>query len=89
MKITVEKAKKIILDKFPDSVINSVMDSPSAYIVSIQPKDWDENETLLDPFFKVSKKDGFVSEYSPVMDPEEFKKALQNLLYTRRRKAGE
>lgn len=86
MKITVENAKKIVLDQFPDSIVNSVMDSPSGYIVSIQPKKWDENELLLDPFFKVSKKDGSMSEYSPVMDPEEFKKALQNVLYVRKRK---
>lgn len=84
MKITVENAKKIVLDRFPDSIVNSVMDLPSDYLVSIQPKKWDENEILLDPFFKVSKKDGSVGEYSPVMDPEEFKKALQNVLYVRK-----
>lgn len=84
MKITVENAKNIVLDRFPDSIVNSVMDLPSDYLVSIQPKKWDENKILLDPFFKVSKKDGSVREYSPVMDPEEFKKALQNVLYVRK-----
>ena len=83
MNITVEQAKHIVLKKYSDSIVNSVMVIPSGYVVNIQPKNWKKNDTLLGGYFKVSKTDGKMSEYSPVMDPEEFKKALNNVVYKR------
>ena len=80
-----DRAKKIILAKYSDSIINSIMETPDSYIFNIQPKDWDDNDYVLDGFFKVSKTDGDLSEYSPVMDVEEFKAALKNIIYERKR----
>ena len=80
MQLQYAQAKRIILDAYPDSVVTSGMNLPNGYLFSIQPKDWNEEEILLDPFFKVDGSTGAVTEYSPVMDPEEFKQALQNVI---------
>lgn len=81
--MTVERAKQIITNAHPDSIINSILEIPSGYVFGIQPKNWNKNDTLLGGFFKVSKDTGKLTEYSPVMDPEEFKAALKNPLYVR------
>lgn len=85
MSITLENAKKKILEKYSDSIINSIMNTPSGYIFNIQPKFWGEKDTLLGGFFKVSKTDGKLTEYSTVMNPAEFREALKNTIYLRRR----
>lgn len=86
MSVSVERAKRIVLNAHSDSIINSILDVPSGYVFGIQPKNWNANDTLLGGYFKVSKQDGKLSEYSPVMDPEEFKNALRNPLYMRKKK---
>ena len=70
-------------EAFSDSIIVSILDAKKSYIVSIKPKSWSENEAVLDGFFKVSKVDGKLSEYSPVMDPDEFGYALKHPIYLR------
>ena len=76
--MTYERAKEIILRKFDDSDIVASFKTHSGYIFSIKPKTWNDKEYVLDGFFKVSSDTGKISEYSPVMDPEEFKQALKN-----------
>ena len=78
MYITVNNAKQILLKKYPDSVVNAVLDTPSGYILYIQPKDWDKSKGICNGYFKINKTTGKISEYSPVMDPEEFKTAMKN-----------
>lgn len=77
MSISYKKAVELILQKYSDSDIIGAFKLPDGYLFSIKPKSWSKDEYVLDGFFKVSDA-GVISEYSPVMDPEEFKEALQN-----------
>ena len=74
--MTYEEAIKKVLLKHKDCKCTSVLDMNSVFVVSIQPKKWNPGEMLLDPYFSVDKKSGKVSEWTPIMDPEGFKKAL-------------
>lgn len=74
--MTYEEAIKKVLLKHKDCKCTSVLDMNSIFVVSIQPKNWKSGEMLLDPYFSVDKKTGNVSEWTPIMDPEGFKKAL-------------
>lgn len=76
--VSYEQAKKIIISTYPDSNVIGAFKIPSGYIFSLKPKTWKNDEYVLDGFFKVSNRDGKIIEYSPVMDPEEFKTALKN-----------
>lgn len=86
MSVTWDKAKEIMEKSYPDSIVNSVMDIPTGYVVNIQPKDWNPNNVVLDGFFKVDKRSGKISEYSPVIDTKEFRYALEHSVYTRQAK---
>lgn len=81
MAISYTKAETIILSSYSDSIILCGMDMPDGYLFSIRPKSWKNDQVVLDGFFKVSKSDGKISEYSPVTDPEEFKLAMKNIIY--------
>lgn len=74
--MTYEEAMKKVLSKHKDCICTSVLDMKTMFVVSIQPKNWKPDEMLLDPYFSVNKKTGKVSEWTPIMDPEGFKKAL-------------
>lgn len=74
--MTYEEAIKKVLLKHKDCKCTSVLDMNSVFVVSIQPKKWNPGEMLLDPYFSVDKKSGKISEWTPIMDPEGFKKAL-------------
>lgn len=63
----------------PNSYVTCIMNSGNKWIVSLCPKNMKEND-LLDAFFSIDKF-GSIKEYSPVMDPSEFKKALNNVIY--------
>lgn len=75
-----EVAKKLILDKFTDSEILSAMQIDNGYIFSIKPIKTDDY--ILDGFFKVAN-DGKIEEYSPVMNPKEFRDAMNNVIYSK------
>lgn len=72
-----KQASEIVLKKYPDSDIIGAFKLSDGYLFSMKPKSWSREDYVLDGFFKVSS-DGTMSEYSPVMDPEEFKEALKN-----------
>lgn len=74
--MTYEEAIKKVLSKHKDCKCTSVLDMKNAFVVSIEPKNWKQDEILMDPFFAVNKKTGAVSEWTPIMDPEGFKEAL-------------
>lgn len=78
--ITIEEAKKKVLSAHKDSVVTSIMRLNDGYLFAIKPKNWDPKQTLLDPFFKVDS-NGKVTEYSPVMNPKEFKEAFKHVIY--------
>lgn len=77
MSISYKQASETILKKHSDSDIIGAFKLPDGYLFSMKPKSWSKDDYVLDGFFKVSNT-GELSEYSPVMDPEEFKTALQN-----------
>lgn len=77
MSIQYKEASEKLLQKFSDSDIIGAFKLTDGYLFSIKPKSWSQDEYVLDGFFKVSNT-GVISEYSPVMNPEEFKEALQN-----------
>lgn len=74
--MTYEDAIKKVLSTHKGCKCTSVLDMNNMFVVSIQPKNWNSGEMLLDPYFSVDKKTGKVSEWTPIMDPEGFKKAL-------------
>lgn len=76
-KLTWQSAQTKILNQYPDSKILAVMPLKNGYLFSIQPKSYKNNEYALDAYFRVDYS-GKISEYSPVMDPAEFKKAMAN-----------
>lgn len=77
MSISYKQASETILKKYPDSDIIGAFKLTKGYLFSMKPKSWSQDDYVLDGFFKVSDT-GELSEYSPVMDPEEFKEALRN-----------
>lgn len=76
--MTFKEAMDRVLSGHKDCKVTMVLDFSDKFIVSIEPKDWNPEEILLDPFFAVDKKSGKVSEWNPIMDPEGFKKALKD-----------
>lgn len=79
--LSIKDAKNIVLDKYKDSVITTVMLLKDGYLFAIKPRNWNETEIILQPFFKVSNT-GQLSEYSSVANPSEFKEALNNVIYS-------
>lgn len=79
--LTYQEANKIVLKKYPDSIIISTLDAGDSFLISPKPKAYRKDQMVLDGLFKVDKKTGEMTEYSPVQDPEEFKKALDHEVY--------
>lgn len=79
--MNINEATKIILSKYSDSIVRTAMESEEAYLFAIEPKDWDQGVEILGNLFKVDRSTGAISEYSPVMDPEEFKYFLKHVVY--------
>lgn len=73
-----KEAMDRVLSGHKDCKVTSVMEFTDKFIVAIQPNDWNPDEILLDPYFAVNKTSGKVSEWTPIMDPEGFKRALTN-----------
>lgn len=76
--MTYKEAMNIVLSKHKDSKVTSVMDIKDDFVVAIQPKDWDPEEILLNPFYAVNKKTGKVRETSPTLDPEGFREGFKH-----------
>lgn len=76
--MTYIEAMNIVLSKHKDSKVMSVMDIKDDFVVAIQPKDWNPEEVLLNPFYAVNKKTGKVRETSPSHDPEGFREGFKN-----------
>lgn len=76
--MTFKEAMDRVLSGHKDCKVITVLEFSDKFVVSIQPKNWNPDEIILDPYFSVDKKTGKVSEWSPIMDPEGFKKALKD-----------
>lgn len=71
------KAKEKLLEEYKDSRVVASYKIKNGFIFSIKPKSWADDQYVLDGFFKVDDANG-ITEYSPVMNPEEFKRALKS-----------
>jgi len=76
--MTYIEAMNIVLSEHKDSKVTSVMDIKDDFVVAIQPKNWNPEEILLNPYYAVNKKTGEVRETSPSYDPEGFRKGFKN-----------
>lgn len=74
--LTYKEACTKILEKYSDSEIVVGYQGSKFYLFAIKPKN--SNKRLLDNYFTVDKKTGEVNEYSPVMNPSEFKEMLKH-----------
>ncbi len=72
------EATKNIECNFSGFVVNAVYAIDSGYIFSIEPKEMSDNKYVLGGFYKIERMTGEITGYSPVMNPEEFKNALNN-----------
>lgn len=80
--VIIKNVIKDIERKF-NVVVISVIDSPKSYIIStISPKS--TIETSVDTFYSMNKNTGEISEYSPLLDIEEFKKYKDNVIYRKK-----
>ena len=80
--IVYAEAKKIIETNplFKNSEILSAMRLSDGFLFSMKPKN---TEGVLDGFFKVTNT-AKLEEYSPVMNPQEFKEAMKNIVYSKK-----
>ena len=67
----------VVLEQKKGFCITGAMQLKDGFLFSIAPNDYEKDVLLMDPFVKVSFS-GIFSEYSPVMDPDDFKYALLN-----------
>lgn len=79
--LTYKEANSLIEKKYKDSHASVTMDLGKKFIIALEPNNLKKGITSLDSFFSVNKQTGNIKEYSPVMDPEEFKKALKRVVY--------
>ena len=79
--ITAKEAARIVLTKHKESVVTGVYDMGDKYVVSIKPKNWDDSEILLDPFFSVDKISKKVSEFSPLFDLAKWREVKDKPVY--------
>lgn len=79
--LTYEEANSLVLKRHRDCKVTSTMDAGNSFIITLRPNYFREDQIVLDGFFRVDKRTKQISEYSPVMDPEEFKKAMKNVVY--------
>lgn len=75
--ITFNDAKQKIQKAHKDSNVIGSYKMDDGFLFSLKPKEWKDEDYVLDGLFKVSNT-GIISEYSPVMNPEEFKETLRN-----------
>ena len=75
--ITYENAKNIVSKNNLGAILDSSYKLSDGYLFLAVPKDLPEEDFVLGGYFKVAFS-GQLQEYSPVMNPEEFKQALIN-----------
>lgn len=82
--MNVNAAKKIVEEYVSKSSgvtshATSAFKVKDGYVFSMRPNKWKKDDILMDPFFKVSA-NGKITEYSPVMDPREFREGMKNMV---------
>lgn len=78
--MNINDAAKAVLAKHKDSHATYGYDLGTFFVISIKPNNWNDDDILLDPFFAVDKRNGLISEWSPLMDMPGFKKAKETAI---------
>lgn len=74
-----DEAKRKILEAYPGHKIVNAFELSKKYVFVLYPEGTNPKEKiLLDAFYSVEKSNGFVSEFTPLLDMDEFKKASKN-----------
>lgn len=76
--LTVNEAAKKALKENPGMKIREALDVGNKYVFSIVPESAKPGETYLDPYQAVDKNTGKVSGFAPMMDIDNFVKALEH-----------
>lgn len=76
-----QQAIGVLLKNHSDSKVLCVMELEDKFILSIQPNNMKSGTYILDGYFTVNKSNGKIGEYCPTMDPDEFRKAIDNIVY--------
>lgn len=71
---------KKIIELFDESIVLSILESPSNYIVSVCDKKTNIQDAT-ECIYAVNKKTFKVSEFSYFANPEEYKQAYEKVLY--------
>lgn len=74
--MTEADAKSIVLKNHSDSIVVGSFELKDGFVFSLQPKDL-KDDYILDGFFKIDKSTGKESEYSPLLNIEEFREAIK------------
>ena len=80
-----KEANELLLKQHKDCMVTSTMDAGDKYIIALVPNSFSKDQFVLDGLFSVNKKTGEIKEYSPVMDPKEYKTAMKHEVYTNKR----
>ena len=72
---------KLVKSNFKGCFLQAVYDFGSDYLIHVEKDDHTDDDYLQDSFYKVNKKTGDLSGFSPSMDIKRFKKVLNNPLY--------
>ena len=75
--MTIEEAKKKILAKNPKLTIEKIVDFNEDYFVALVYEEESDILDAIDPYVKVNKKNGTVSDFSPIEDLETFSEKFE------------
>lgn len=80
--ISYKEANELLLSNHKDSIVISTMDAGDKFIIAIEPNNLKKGQYVLDALFTVNKRTKEIKEYSPVMDPKEYKEAMKHEVYS-------
>ena len=75
--MTIEEAKNKILAKNPKLTIEKIVDFNEGYFVALVYEEESDMLDAIDPYVKVNKKNGTVSDFSPIEDLETFSEKFE------------
>lgn len=74
-------AKDILLNKYETSKVTAIYNGGSFWLFAIKPAQMKPSEYVLDGYFAVDKNTGKISEYAAFKNPDEYRKARENVIY--------
>lgn len=74
-------AKESLLKKYKNSKVTAIYNGGSFWLFAIKPNSMKPKEYVLDGYFAVDKNTGKISEYAAFKNPDEYRKARENVIY--------